>query len=134
MMQDESGQTLYDAVGGEATFRDLVAGFYRRVAQDPVLRPLYPDADLAAAQQRLCAFLVQYWGGPDTYSRERGHPRLRRRHAPFAIGAAERDAWLSHMRAALDDVGLDRRYERAVWEHLHRAAFMLVNVADDPGP
>lgn len=134
MTQGEPQQTLFDAVGGEPTFRRLVGGFYRRVRQDPVLRPLYPDEELAAAEERLCAFLVQYWGGPDTYSRERGHPRLRRRHAPFAIGVPERDAWLRNMRAALDEVGLDLRYEVPVWEHLHRAAFMLVNVADDARP
>jgi hemoglobin len=134
MSDDGAAQTLYEAVGGEPVFRRLVSGFYRRVAADPVLRPLYPEQELAAAEERLLLFLVQYWGGPDTYSQQRGHPRLRRRHAPFAIGAAERDAWLHNMRAALDDVGLDPAYEQPVWEHLHRAAWMLQNVPDQtPG-
>lgn len=125
--------TLYEAVGGEETFRRLVGGFYDRVRQDPVLRPLYPEEDLEAAEDRLRMFLVQYWGGPTTYSEQRGHPRLRRRHIPFVIGAAERDAWLHNMRAALDDVGMDPAHEEAVWEHLHRAAFLMQNVPDDPG-
>ena len=132
MSQDASAQSLYQAVGGDEPFRRLVAGFYGRVAQDPILRPLYPDEELAAAQERLFAFLVQYWGGPQTYSEQRGHPRLRRRHAPFAIGGAERDAWLHNMRAALDDVGMDPVHDAAVWEHLHRAAYMLQNVPEEP--
>ena len=124
--------TLYDAVGGEETFRRLVGGFYDRVRQDPVLRPLYPEEDLVAAEDRLRMFLVQYWGGPTTYSEQRGHPRLRRRHIPFSIGAAERDAWLRNMRAALDDVALEPAHDAAVWEHLHRAAYLMQNVPDDP--
>jgi hemoglobin len=131
-MADPTSETLFAAVG-EETFRRLVAGFYRRVAADPVLRPLYPDEDLAAAEERLRLFLIQYWGGPATYSEQRGHPRLRRRHAPFAVGAAQRDAWLRNMRAALDEVGMDPQHEAAVWEHLHRAAFMLQNVPEEPG-
>ena len=98
--------TYYDAVGGEPTFRRLVAGFYRRVATDPVLRPLYPEEDLSGAEERLRLFLMQYWGGPHTYSDRRGHPALRMRHAPFAIGPAERDAWLRHMTAAVEDLDL----------------------------
>jgi hemoglobin len=92
--------SFYEAVGGEPTFRRLVAGFYRRVATDPVLRPLYPEPDLSGAEERLRLFLMQYWGGPHTYSDRRGHPALRMRHARFAIGPAERDAWLRHMTAA----------------------------------
>ena len=130
MTAGASDHTLYAAVGGEPTFRRLVGGFYDRVRTDPILRPLYPESELDAAQERLFGFLVQYWGGPDTYSQERGHPRLRLRHAPFAIGAAERDAWLRNMRAALDDVALDAEHDAAVWEHLHRAAYMLQNVPD----
>ncbi|HVM21316.1 MAG TPA: globin [Egibacteraceae bacterium] len=124
-------QTLYDAVGGEPTFRRLVGDFYRRVRNDPVLRPLYPEDQLEAAEQRLLLFLVQYWGGPTTYSQTRGHPRLRRRHMPFRIGAAERDAWLANMRAALDGIGLAPEYEQPVWDHLERAAYLMQNVADD---
>lgn len=94
---------LYDAAGGIAFFEALVGRFYDGVASDPVLRPLYPEADLTGARHRLTLFLAQYWGGPRTYDAERGHPRLRMRHAPFAIGPAERDAWLRLMRAAIDE-------------------------------
>ena len=93
--------TLYDRAGGMPFFERLVGRFYAGVATDPVLRPLYPEPDLAGAQRRLTLFLAQYWGGPTTYDEERGHPRLRMRHAPFAIGPAERDAWLRHMREAI---------------------------------
>ena len=130
MVQIGTGETLYDAVGGERVFRELVGGFYRRVAQDAVLRPLYPDDELPEAEERLFLFLVQYWGGPATYSEQRGHPRLRMRHAPFAIATAERDAWLRNMRAALDEVEMAPDHEAAVWEHLERAAHMLQNTPD----
>jgi hemoglobin len=86
-------------------FERVVGYFYDAVATDPVLRPVYPDADLAGARRRLTLFLAQYWGGPRTYDEERGHPRLRMRHAPFAIGPRERDAWLTCMRAAIADAG-----------------------------
>jgi hemoglobin len=92
--------TVYDRVGGEPFFVDLVDRFYVGVAADPLLRPLYPD-DLTESSQHLALFLVQYWGGPPTYGEQRGHPRLRMRHAPFVIGAPERDAWLRHMEDAL---------------------------------
>ncbi|HEX5825522.1 MAG TPA: globin [Candidatus Limnocylindrales bacterium] len=98
-MTDEP--TLYDAAGGMPFFEALVGHFYAAVAGDPILRPLYPEADLADARHRLTLFLAQYWGGPRTYDAERGHPRLRMRHAPFAIGPAERDAWLARMREAI---------------------------------
>ena len=132
-IEPRSEGTLYDAVGGEPTFRRLVAGLYRRVREDPVLRPLYPEDELDEAEERLRLFLIQYWGGPNTYSEQRGHPRLRMRHAPFAIGVAERDAWLHNMRAALDEVALDPAYETPVWEHLERAAYMMQNTREDPG-
>jgi hemoglobin len=97
---------LYDAAGGMAFFESLVDRFYARVASDPVLVAIYPDPeDLAGARHRLTLFLAQYWGGPRTYDEERGHPRLRMRHAPFAIGTRERDAWLAHMHAAIDTSG-----------------------------
>jgi hemoglobin len=99
--------TVYEAVGGQAFFDDLVERFYRRVAMDPLLRPLYPD-DLTGPKRHLALFLGQYWGGPTTYSDERGHPRLRMRHAPFVIGEPERDAWLRHMGAALDSLVVER--------------------------
>ena len=96
--------TLYDRAGGTPFFEALVDRFYAGVATDPVLRPIYPEADLAGATRRLRLFLIQYWGGPTTYDEERGHPRLRMRHAPFAIGPAERDRWLVHMRAAVTEL------------------------------
>ena len=96
--------TVYDRVGGMPFFERLVDRFYDGVAADPVLRPVYPEQDLAGARHRLTLFLAQYWGGPRTYDQERGHPRLRMRHFPFAIGAAERDRWLVHMRAAVAEL------------------------------
>jgi hemoglobin len=96
--------TLYDRAGGMAFFEALVGAFYARVETDPLLRPLYPESDLAGATRRLTLFLAQYWGGPTTYDQERGHPRLRMRHAPFAIGPAERDRWLVLMRGSLADL------------------------------
>src|SRR5690348_12325781 len=95
---------VYEAAGGEDTFRQLVRTFYARVATESVLRPIYPEEDLSGATERLTLFLIQYWGGPSTYSQQRGHPRLRLRHQPFAIGQKERDAWLRHMTAAVDSL------------------------------
>lgn len=119
--------TFYEAFGGEETFRRLVHRFYEGVAGDPLLRPLYPEADLGPAEDRLRLFLIQYWGGPGTYSEERGHPRLRMRHAPFKVGPAERDAWLRHMRDAVDSVELPPQLEEVLWDYLSRAAQSLVN-------
>ena len=96
--------TLYDRAGGTPFFEALVGRFYDGVAEDPILRPVYPEPDLAGARHRLALFLIQYWGGPTTYDQERGHPRLRMRHAPFAIGPVERDRWLVHMRVAVADL------------------------------
>jgi hemoglobin len=96
--------SLYDRAGGTLFFESLVDRFYTGAGADPILRPLYPEADLAGARHRLTLFLIQYWGGPTTYDDERGHPRLRMRHAPFAIGSDERDRWLVHMRAAVADL------------------------------
>ena len=101
MTEPGTETSLYDAAGGMPFFERVVGRFYAGVAADPTLRPLYPEADLAGAQRRLTLFLAQYWGGPRTYDDERGHPRLRMRHAPFAIGPAERDAWLRLMREAI---------------------------------
>jgi hemoglobin len=123
--------TFYDAVGGEPTFRKLVTAFYAGVAQDPVLRPLYPEEDLTAAAERLTLFLIQYWGGPSTYAEQRGHPRLRMRHAPFAVGPAERDAWMARMLTAVEalvaDGDLDAAQADELWAYLARAAHMLQN-------
>ena len=120
-------ESFYAAVGGEQTFRRLVATFYAGVREDPVLRPLYPEDELDAAEERLTLFLIQYWGGPPTYGEQRGHPRLRMRHAPFAIGPAERDAWLARMRTAVDSLGLPGEQVGPLWSYLHTAAFALQN-------
>jgi hemoglobin len=123
--------TFFDAVGGEETFRRLVHHFYEGVAGDPVLRPLYPEPDLAGAEERLRMFLVQYWGGPKTYSERRGHPRLRMRHVGFRIGLAERDAWLRHMRDAVDSLDLPTEADTLLWDYLVMAANSLVNSDHD---
>jgi hemoglobin len=123
----QPGPTLYDLVGGEEPFRRLVSRFYAGVAGDPVLRPLYPEEDLGPAEERLRMFLVQYWGGPRTYSERRGHPRLRMRHAPFAIGDAERDAWLRHMRDAVDSLELPAEQAETLWRYLEMAARSMQN-------
>jgi hemoglobin len=120
-------KSLYERVGGEPTFRALVHRFYRGVAGDPLLRPLYPEEDLGPAEDRLTLFLMQYWGGPTTYSDTRGHPRLRMRHAPFRVDALARDRWLHHMREAVDELGLAEGDERELWEYLERAAQFMVN-------
>jgi hemoglobin len=120
--------SLYEAIGGEPTFRRLVDTFYAGVADDPELRALYPEEDLGPAADRLRLFLIQYWGGPTTYSDERGHPRLRMRHAPFAINQAAHDAWLRHMRAAVDALDLPPTYEHTLWDYLTRAADSMRNV------
>lgn len=119
--------TFYEAVGGEETFRRLVHRFYQGVAEDPDLRALYPEEDLGPAEERLRLFLIQYWGGPNTYSERRGHPRLRMRHVPFVIGQAERDAWLRHMRVAVDELELPPELEQMLWNYFTMAANSLVN-------
>ncbi|MFD3687029.1 globin [Nocardiopsis sp. NPDC058631] len=126
--------TFYEAVGGEETFTRLVRRFYEGVADDPVLRPMYPEEDLGPAEERLRLFLIQYWGGPRTYNEQRGHPRLRMRHVPFRIGAAERDLWLKHMRAAVDSLDLHEVLERQLWEYMVMAAHSMVNVQEDAVP
>src|SRR5437870_3283728 len=103
--------SFFELIGGEPTFRRLVDEFYAGVANDPVLRPLYPEEDLRSASNRLRMFLIQYWGGPATYSQQRGHPRLRMRHAPFRVGPRERDAWLGHMRSAMDSLRLPPEHD-----------------------
>ena len=125
--------SFYEAVGGEETFRRLVHAFYQGVAADPELRRVYPSKDLGPAEEHLRLFLMQYWGGPRTYDELRGHPRLRMRHAHFVIGEAERDAWLRHMRAALDTVELDPAHDAQLWEYLVMAAHSLVNKPRESG-
>ena len=122
---------VFDAAGGESTFRRLVERFYSGVAGDPVLRPVYPEADLAGATERLTLFLIQYWGGPNTYSQERGHPRLRMRHHPFVIGQRERDAWLEHMRAAVDSLDLSPAVRKAFLGYFETASTAMINSGGD---
>ncbi|HEU4421871.1 MAG TPA: globin [Pilimelia sp.] len=130
-MTTREGRTnFFEAFGGEPAFRKLIDEFYAGVAADPLLRPLYPEADLAPAAERLRLFLMQYWGGPTTYSERRGHPRLRMRHAPFRIGPAERDAWLRHMRRAVDSLALPAELDATLWDYLERSAYFMVNTLD----
>ncbi|WP_456788687.1 globin [Cellulomonas sp. P5_C5] len=123
--------SFYEAIGGHDTFVRLVDEFYRGVADDPVLRPMYPEQDLGPAAERLTLFLEQYWGGPTTYSDERGHPRLRMRHAPFKVNPDARDRWLLHMRAAVDSLDLAPLHQAQLWDYLERAAYSMLNTFDD---
>lgn len=133
-MRRPNQQTFYDNVGGHDTFVRIVDRFYEGVATDPQLRALYPDADLAPAAHRLTMFLEQYWGGPTTYSEQRGHPRLGMRHAPFAVTPLQRDRWLTHMRVAVEESGMSPEQTAQMWEYVERAAHFLVNTFDeDPG-
>lgn len=134
MMGRMSTSTFYAEVGGHETFRAIVHEFYRRVADDPVLRPMYPEQDLGPAEDRLRMFLEQYWGGPTTYSEQRGHPRLRMRHHPFRIDRAAHDAWLSNMLGAIatiDSGTLDDEHRAALVDYVTRAAAMLVNTPEE---
>ncbi|GAA4750629.1 globin [Gordonia alkaliphila] len=122
--------TFYEQVGGEATFRAITERFYAEVAQDEILLPMYPEEDLSGAERRLRLFLMQYWGGPHTYSDERGHPRLRMRHVPYTIGPAQRDAWLRCMDVAVASIGpdvLDDEHRARLQEYLRAAAQSLMN-------
>ncbi|WP_183095174.1 globin [Nocardioides stalactiti] len=123
----EAAETFYEEIGGFETFRRIVARFYEGVAGDEVLRPLYPEEDLGPAEERFLLFLVQYWGGPTTYSEQRGHPRLRMRHAPFPVDEAARDRWLVHFRAALDSVGLTPEQDAQFWAYVTHAATFMIN-------
>ena len=119
--------TFYDEIGGMPTFERIVKRFYEGVATDPVVRPLYPEEDLGPAADRFTLFLAQYWGGPKTYSDARGHPRLRMRHAPFAVTPEARDHWLTHFRAALDEVALTPEQDAQFWDYVTHAAQFMVN-------
>ena len=119
--------TFYDRVGGRATFEQLVSHFYALVAIDPILKPMYPDEDFHGAARRLMMFLEQYWGGPTSYQQERGHPRLRMRHAQFPIDLAARDAWLRCMKSAVDELDIEVADRVILWSYLELAANSLVN-------
>ena len=125
--------SFYDEIGGHEVFVRLVDVFYAGVADDEVLRPMYPEEDLGPAKERLLLFLEQYWGGPSTYSQRRGHPRLRMRHAPFAVNPDARDRWLAHMRTAVDALELPPLHEATLWDYLHRAAYAMVNTFEPTG-
>lgn len=123
-------EIFFEQIGGTATFTKLVDKFYEGVAEDPLLRPMYPEEDLGPAKERLRMFLEQYWGGPHTYSEQRGHPRLRMRHNVFPITPAAKDAWLRHMRAAVESLELSPLHEATLWDYLERAAISLVNLME----
>lgn len=126
----EQPTSFYDEVGGAETFRAIVSTFYQLVREDEILRPLYPEDDLDGAEDRLRMFLEQYWGGPRTYSEQRGHPRLRMRHAPFKVGPLERDAWLRCMHTAVAEVDsrtLDDAHRQVLLNYLEMAAQSMVN-------
>jgi hemoglobin len=124
-------ETFFDRFGGADAFDVLVRRFYAGIASDEAIRPMYPDEDLGPAADRLRWFLEQYWGGPKTYTQERGHPRLRMRHAPYAIDPHARDRWLTHMRAAVDELRLEPELDEELWDYLLMAAYSMVNT---PGP
>ena len=119
--------SFYDEIGGEDTIRAIVHKFYEGVAADPLLRPMYPEEDLGPAEERFFLFLCQYWGGPTTYSERRGHPRLRMRHAPFAVTPDARDRWLVHFREGLDAAGLTPEQDAEFWAYVTHAANFMIN-------
>ncbi len=118
--------TLYEAVGGQPYFVALVEDFYGRIETDPVVRPLYPD-DLGPSITHTALFLIQYWGGPGTYSETRGHPRLRMRHAPFVIGQAERDGWFKHMSDAVNETDVIQEAKDMMIRYFDHAATAMMN-------
>jgi len=122
--------TFYDEIGGMDTIRVIVTKFYEGVAGDEVLRPMYPEQDLAPATERFTLFLAQYWGGPTTYSDTRGHPRLRMRHAPFRVTPEARDHWLTNFRAGLDSAGLTPEQDEKFWDYVTHAAQFMVNTLE----
>jgi hemoglobin len=130
-MAERDTTNYYQLFGGEPFFSDLVSQFYARVATNEILRPMYPERDMEGAARRLKMFLEQYWGGPTTYSEERGHPRLRMRHAGFHIGPAARDAWLKCMHEAVKGMDMDAQAEEKLWRYLEGAAEHLLNSFED---
>jgi hemoglobin len=126
-----TSESFYDQVGGHDTFRRLAQQFYAGVAGDPELRALYPMNDLGPAEMRFQTFLAQYWGGPSTYSQDRGHPRLRMRHAPFKVTITQRDRWLKHIMAAVDSLDLATENALILRDYFDRAAQSLVNSLED---
>jgi hemoglobin len=130
-MAERDTTNYYELFGGELFFADLVSQFYARVATNEILRPMYPEKDMAGAAHRLQTFLAQYWGGPTTYQEERGHPRLRMRHAGFKIGPAAKDAWLTCMRQAVEGMEMQPEEQAKLWRYLEGAAEHLLNSFED---
>ena len=122
----EAAPTIFDLVGGMETFERLAAAFYRRVENDPILRPMFPQ-QLELPARHLALFLAQRFGGPTTYLEQRGHPRLRMRHLPFQIGQAERDAWTNHMIAAMEEIGIAERERTTMRQYFEDSATFLIN-------
>ncbi|MGD7707921.1 globin [Microlunatus sp. Y2014] len=130
---DQTDRTPYEEFGGHDAFVKLTRRFYEGVAADPLLRPMYPEEDLGPAEDRLRMFFEQYWGGPSTYGEQRGHPRLRMRHAPFPVTIEARDRWLHHMRVAMDELALSPELDEQMWTYLERAAHFMVNTETPAG-
>ena len=126
-MDDE----LFQRLGGEQTFRTIARVFYQCVKTDPVLHEMYPEEDLAPAEERLRLFLIQYWGGPSEYQEKRGHPRLRMRHAPFKVNPTAKEHWLRAMRTGVDAAALSEADDALVWDYFERAALAMVNTFED---
>jgi len=124
--------TFYEEIGGSPTIRKVVAKFYEGVANDPLLKPMYPEEDLGPAEERLATFLEQYWGGPTTYSENRGHPRLRMRHAPYPVSPGGAERWLALFRIALDEVDLTPEQDAQFWDYLTHAARFMINTDQEP--
>ena len=132
MATQDGEQTFYEAIGGARTIERIVHRFYLGVRADPLLRAIYPEEDLLPAEDRFTKFLIQYWGGPTTYSQERGHPRLRMRHAPFAVTPAAKERWLVHFREGLDSVDLTPEQDARFWDYVTHAAQFMVNSFEQP--
>ena len=123
--------TDFEVFGGKEFFASLVEDFYQEIITDPILKPMYPEDDIDGAIERLTLFLMQYWGGPTTYSDQRGHPRLRMRHAQFPIDFAARDAWLKNMEIALGKQTISDENRTKLWNYLMMAADSMVNTRSD---
>lgn len=125
-----SQYTIYELIGGEDTIRRMVDAFYARVETDPLLRPMFPE-DMTDGRRRQFLFLVQFFGGPQQYAEERGHPRMKMRHGPFSIGPTERDAWLTHMLAAIDETGIEEPMRTLMRDYFVRTAEHMMNRYDE---
>ncbi|MCF8551492.1 MAG: globin [Candidatus Nanopelagicales bacterium] len=131
MTQKSVEPTPFELFGGHEFFEKLVHSFYEKVPDDPILSTMYPENDYAGAEWRLRSFLEQYWGGPTTYSDERGHPRLRMRHEGFHIDTEARNHWLLLMAASVQEQGMPAELEAELWKYLVAAAYGMQNVPDE---